>query len=252
MTEKLAGLPSPERRHPRGGGSAFQWLKNVLFGEPTLGMPQEVLQGAIANARAEVGGPEYWAQFAGRRFRRRDRGPFHAALQHPMIERVDLGQCANRDSSYDFYPPKEEGRMLAVPDGQKNRSPIQAVLQWCRDWMTGNSQLKCCGEETVERMARDVGVSASELRRLASLGPDSADLLLRRMKALDLDPNEVSRATPEAFRDLQRTCSMCESHRRCARDLARDSAVPVWKDYCPNAATLVALNALPWSSRHEW
>jgi hypothetical protein len=34
----------------------FQWLKNVLFNEPTLDMRQEVLQHAIADARAAVGG----------------------------------------------------------------------------------------------------------------------------------------------------------------------------------------------------
>ena len=34
----------------------FQWLKNVLFNEPTLDMRQEVLQHAIAEARAAVGG----------------------------------------------------------------------------------------------------------------------------------------------------------------------------------------------------
>lgn len=34
----------------------FEWLKNVLFNEPTLEMRQEVLQGAIAGARSEVGG----------------------------------------------------------------------------------------------------------------------------------------------------------------------------------------------------
>ena len=34
--------------------------------------------------------------------------------------------------------------------------------------------------------------------------------------------------------------------------LARDSADPAWQDYCPNAATLMALNALPWRARREW
>ena len=34
----------------------FQWLKNVLFNEPTLDMRQDVLQHAIADARAAVGG----------------------------------------------------------------------------------------------------------------------------------------------------------------------------------------------------
>ena len=35
-------------------------------------------------------------------------------------------------------------------------------------------------------------------------------------------------------------------------DLARDPADPAWQDYCPNAATLTALNALPWRARSEW
>src|SRR5262249_2242005 len=73
----------------------------------------------------------------------------------------------------------------------------------------------------------------------------------RRMAALDLDRNEVSRTEPRTFQDLQRVCTMCNHHRRCSRDLARDSADPAWEDYCPNAATLMALNALPWRARTE-
>jgi len=50
---------------------------------------------------------------------------------------------------------------------------------------------------------------------------------------------------------MQRVCIMCEHHRQCARDFARDSTSGAWKEYCPNAATLIALNALPWAERHE-
>ena len=144
--------------------------------------------------------------------------------------------------------------MSALPGGQKSWSPVDAILQWCRDWTRRGSasELKCFGEEEVERIAKDVGVSASELRTLARFGPEAADLLLRRMAALDLDRNEVARTEPGTFQDLQRVCTMCESHRRCARDFARDSANPEWKDYCPNAATLIALSALPWAARREW
>jgi Family of unknown function (DUF6455) len=145
--------------------------------------------------------------------------------------------------------------MLALPGGQKSWSPIKALSQWWREWTTKSSarlELKCCGEGEVERMAKDIGVSASELRTLANRSPDSADLLLRRMAALDLDRNEVSRTEPRTFQDLQRVCTMCNHHRRCRRDLARDSADPAWEDYCPNAATLMALNALPWRARSEW
>ena len=143
--------------------------------------------------------------------------------------------------------------MSALPVGQK--SLTKAISQWWREWTRRASarfELKCCGDEEVERMAKDIGLSSSELRRLANLGPDSADLLLRRMAALDLDRNEVSRTESRTFQDLQRVCTMCNHHRRCRGDLARDTDDPAWHDYCPNASTLMALNALPWRARSEW
>jgi hypothetical protein len=101
-------------------------------------------------------------------------------------------------------------------------------------------------------MAHDIGVSAAELHDLASRGPQSADLLCRRMDVLDLDQNEVAHAERATFQDLQRVCSMCDCKKRCARDLARNPDDPVWKDYCSNAQTLTALGVLPWASRREW
>jgi hypothetical protein len=140
--------------------------------------------------------------------------------------------------------------MSTLPRG----SSIEAILQWIWDRSRSNglSELLSRGEEEVERIAKDTGVSVSEFRKLAGLGPNAPDLLERRMTALDLDPTEVSATAPQTFRDMQRVCSFCEHHRRCLRDLARDHAVPAWKDYCPNALTLMALDKLPWESRREW
>jgi hypothetical protein len=45
------------------------------------------------------------------------------------------------------------------------------------------------------------------------------------------------------MRDLQRTCALCLSKRRCTHDLARHPADPVWEEYCPNAMTFSALRA---------
>ena len=148
---------------------------------------------------------------------------------------------------------REEGQMLALPGGQKSWSPV-AVLRWCRDWTRRGSasELKCFGEEEVDRIAKDVGVSVSELRTLARFGPKAADLLLRRMAALDLDRNEVAQTEPGTFQDLRRVCTMCERHKQCARDLARDPADGEWEDYCPDAAMLKLLDALPWAARREW
>jgi hypothetical protein len=143
---------------------------------------------------------------------------------------------------------------MSAPLRQKSWPSVAVILQWYRDWTRRGSasELRCFGEEEVERIAKDVGVSASELRTFERFGPEAVDLLLRRMAALDLDRNEVAQTEPATFQDLQRVCTMCERHRRCARDFAHDSAEPDWKDYCPNAATLIALSALPWAARREW
>ena len=137
-------------------------------------------------------------------------------------------------------------------DLQKSNSLPRAIWQWCLGLTGCQSTLGHCGEEGIERIAHDVGGSASELRALAKRGPQSADLLLRRMEALDLEQNEVAQIERATFQDLQRVCSMCDCKRRCACDLARKPVNPSWEDYCPNAQTLAALSTLPWAARQEW
>jgi hypothetical protein len=134
----------------------------------------------------------------------------------------------------------------------KGRSPFEVIRQWCRGLAGSRSTLAQCEIEGGDRMAHDIGVSLAELHALASRGPQSADLLCRRMDVLDLDQNEVARTERATFQDLQRVCSMCDGKKRCARDLARNPDDPVWKEYCSNAQTLAALGALPWASRREW
>ena len=144
--------------------------------------------------------------------------------------------------------------MLTLPRSEISQS-IHVVLQWIWDQSRSNTtlaQLQSCAEKEVESIARDTGISASDFRALVSLGPNASDPLERRMAILDLDPVEVSEIAPQTFRDLQRVCSFCQSQGRCLRDLARDPAKPGWKDYCPNVETLMALDAMPWTSRREW
>ena len=143
--------------------------------------------------------------------------------------------------------------MSALPNAQNRRSPVEVISQWWQLWTSNGpaSDLACCAEGEVERIAKDIGMPASEIRRLANLGPESAELLSRRMTALHLDRKAVAQTHPQTFRDLQRVCTLCESHRQCARDLARNSGDPGWEEYCPNVATLRALNASPLASRRE-
>jgi hypothetical protein len=144
--------------------------------------------------------------------------------------------------------------MTDLPGGDDKRSRFKAMWRVLSDWAQGSSAsgVSCCGELEIERIARDVRMSPAELRAVAKQGPEAASLLLERMTLLDLDPAEVAQVGPQTFRDLQRVCSLCESKRRCMRDLSRDAAAPQWQDYCPNAQTLMALDVLPWASRREW
>jgi len=116
----------------------------------------------------------------------------------------------------------------------------------------GRSDLNCLPKDEVERIASDLRMTASDLYAAARQGPGSAALLERRMTVLDLAPGEVLQNEPGVFRDLQRVCTLCRSKKQCVRDLARDPANAVWKDYCPNVGTLLALDAMPWTSRREW
>jgi hypothetical protein len=104
------------------------------------------------------------------------------------------------------------------------------------------SDLEGLGPEELARVASDVGVSASELRALSQHCSDAAELLERRIVALDIDPKVLARDAGGELRDMQRLCTMCESKGRCARDLAADPDDEVWRKYCSNQEALVDLS----------
>jgi hypothetical protein len=85
---------------------------------------------------------------------------------------------------------------------------------------------------------------------MLAFSPQQDHRLRRRMVALDLDPYEWALSEPALVRHLHRCCSRCESHARCAFNLAAEStgALPQehqdWRKYCPNAATLDMLSAV--------
>jgi hypothetical protein len=102
-------------------------------------------------------------------------------------------------------------------------------------------ELEGCGKE-VTQIARDLGLSPSELRNIAAKGPAAANQLDMRLQALHLDPAALRRDEPLVMRDLERVCSQCGSKHRCERDFARFPDDTAWRDYCPNATTLDALD----------
>jgi hypothetical protein len=126
------------------------------------------------------------------------------------------------------------------------RSVFGDIAKWWRQWAgvrAGRVELNNFDPDERDRVARDVGADSAALQALAGKWPERTDLLSRRIEALKLDADEIARLHPPVANDLKKLCWMCASKRRCERDLATDPDNPIWREYCPNATTLTALQA---------
>ncbi len=121
---------------------------------------------------------------------------------------------------------------------------LNAIANWVKKYRhaTGlRDELARCGADEVARAAHDLGVSPRELVQLASKGPGAADLLLKMLSALGVDPKALSFDDPATMRDLQRLCISCSHKGECSHQLAAGTAGQNYHDFCPNAFTLDAL-----------
>jgi len=128
-----------------------------------------------------------------------------------------------------------------------NVSLRERMAQW---WSNVAGRLSRAAEvrgldpEVAAGVSRDLGTSPGELRVLAAKWPDSsAELLGRRLKALDLDPAEIARSQPAVARDLAVHCTLCTDKTPCRHDLDQNPGDPAWREYCVNSSTLTALKS---------
>ena len=126
------------------------------------------------------------------------------------------------------------------------QSIASTIGNWVRNRKLPRQDGRCFDQLSdfeVARMARDAGLSAHELRSIAQLSPDAAQLLSRRMGVLNLDVDSVLETDMNLMRDMQRLCSICDVKRQCERDLIIRPDNPVWQQYCPNECTLMELQS---------
>jgi hypothetical protein len=131
------------------------------------------------------------------------------------------------------------------------RLPPNLFVRLWRRWMAAqaNQLLEAArlGCDKLEYLTDGREMSKSDLGMIKG---GHADLLRRRMLALELDPYELALSDPALLRHLHRCCALCESREDCASDLACASTDQAWqgpgdwRDYCENALALEMLVAL--------
>ena len=134
---------------------------------------------------------------------------------------------------------------MSTANGNRFPGMVGRLADWWQDLRAARMRLRELQQygDSLEHIARDVGLSSSDLYAMAAKPPDAADQHKQRLAALDIDRASLLRRHPLVARDLERVCSLCGQKRRCERDLASHPNDPVWRTYCPNAQTLDALKA---------
>ena len=122
---------------------------------------------------------------------------------------------------------------------------VEAVLKPIADWVTSyrnaigfQNEFGACGPDEVMRMAKDIGVTPSQLQELIRRGPDSANLLKRMLVALHVDPKIIADMDPLVMREMKWLCITCSNKEQCEHELAKGTATKHFHEFCPNAVSI--------------
>jgi hypothetical protein len=92
-------------------------------------------------------------------------------------------------------------------------------------------------------IAADLSLNELQLRRLALRGETFPDAFRQMAAALEIAGNKLENDLP-LRRDMQVLCSLCDSKRRCQRELRNGSAAANFREFCPNTPNFEYLAAL--------
>jgi hypothetical protein len=165
--------------------------------------------------------------------------PFFDLAQGGFPQRVAEEHIAN--FSMEGAMPNRE---VHAPHYPTVEFVLDAVAGWINKYRQANSlhdEFEHCSPEDVMQIAKDLGVSVSELRMLTTKGPGAADLIEKMLIALRVDPHVLASTNPAVLRDLRRLCVVCSQKGRCEHELAKGTASEHFREFCPNAFTLDAL-----------
>jgi hypothetical protein len=122
---------------------------------------------------------------------------------------------------------------------------VDHVVSWAKKFARRfgqSNELQKLDPDEISRIARDFGISVSELLTLAKCDADVQELLKQRLVQMGLSQELVLNKHPSEFGDLNRVCASCGSKKRCANDFLQHKSGH--SEYCPNTSTLEALRAM--------
>ena len=121
---------------------------------------------------------------------------------------------------------------------------VDAVANWInryRDTLNRHYEFEKISPDQVMAMAKDIGITPTQLRELASKRPGAADLLKKLFVALDIDPKKLESIDVRIARDMHWLCATCNNKTRCKHELAAGTAAENFREFCPNAIHLGVL-----------
>jgi hypothetical protein len=141
--------------------------------------------------------------------------------------------------------PATEGSMTNREKGLTSYPLVEAAFTSIADWVTCyrnaigfNNEFGTCRPDEVMRMAKDMGLTPSQLQELIRKGPDSANLLKRMLVALHVDPKMIADMDPLVVREMKWLCITCNNKKRCEHELAKGTATEHFYEFCPNAVSI--------------
>lgn len=125
-----------------------------------------------------------------------------------------------------------------------DHSALHGIADKVRRWLklrAEERELQALPDHVLQEIARDVGLSVSELTSLKVENPGASTLMPQRLEAMGIDAEYVRNSEPAVYRDLERVCGRCKSWAQCEQDMAHGDVESGQCSYCGNAATIDAL-----------
>ena len=129
-----------------------------------------------------------------------------------------------------------------LPSNPLVATALKAIADWVSNYRYAigcfHNEFGMCGPDEVMRMAKEIGVTPSQLHELVSKGSGNANLLKTMLVALHVDPKVLADMDPLIMRELQWLCITCSNKKRCEHELAKGTATEHFREFCPNAVSL--------------